>query len=266
MAFKQSKNPISRKTSPLNAGNPFKRVSPLHNAEQYGVQGVNEQEYLGDAPDMDSSPLSKHGDKFRKKAARISERSGAERGDAYDYENPKVVELLKKAKEADSTHNEEKPSEKGMSRKSSPLNETPCMQLPEGSNARKNCMKKRMEKYKAKQKGKNSDAQGMSRKEVTAVSEVKGSEVEKVEGEKPELKTKPVKSRKMASTAKSKGVVSSEGRDGSNRQERKKRRQERRSIRKRDDLSASQKRMAIKESRKQQKDNVRGVKKEETKK
>ena len=43
---------------------------------------------------------------------------------------------------------------------------------------------------------------------------------------------------------------------------RKKRRQERRSIRKNKDLSARQKRMAIKESRKQQKDNVRGVKKE----
>ena len=37
----------------------------------------------------------------------------------------------------------------------SPLNETPCMQLPEGSKARKDCMKKRMENYKAKQKGKN---------------------------------------------------------------------------------------------------------------
>ena len=68
--------------------------------------------------------------------------------------------------------------------------------------------------------------------------------------------------KKKPATAKSKGVVSSEGRDGSNRQERKKRRQERRSIRKRDDLSASQKRMAIKESRKQQKDNVKGVKKD----
>tara|TARA_Y100000114_G_scaffold156941_1_gene186160 strand:- start:2210 stop:2956 length:747 start_codon:yes stop_codon:yes gene_type:complete len=248
MAFKQSKNPISRKTSPLNAGNPFKRVSPLHNAEQYGIQGVNEQEYLGDTPDMDSSPLSKHGDKFRKKAARISERSGAERGDAYDYENPKVVELLKKAKEADATHNEEKPSEKdekGMSRHTSEHS---------------------TEEYMARKDAAIKQSQGMSRKQVTAVSEVKGSEVEKVEGEKPELKTKPVKSRKMASTAKSKGIVSSEGRDGSNRQERKKRRQERRSIRKNKDLSASQKRMAIKESRKQQKDNVRGVKKEETKK
>ena len=68
--------------------------------------------------------------------------------------------------------------------------------------------------------------------------------------------------KKKPATAKSKGIVSSEGRDGSNRQERKKRRQERRSIRKNKDLSSSQKRMAIKESRQQQKDNVRGVKKD----
>ncbi len=37
----------------------------------------------------------------------------------------------------------------------SPLNETPCMKLPEGSKARKDCMDKRMKNYKAKQKGKN---------------------------------------------------------------------------------------------------------------
>ena len=73
------------------------------------------------------------------------------------------------------------------------------------------------------------------------------------------------KNDKKPATAKNKGVVSSEGRDGSNRQERKKRRQERRSIRKKarkGELSASQKSMAIKESRQQQKDNVGGVKKE----
>ena len=80
-------------------------------------------------------------------------------------------------------------------------------------------------------------------------------------GEKVE-KQRAGRMKKKPATAKSKGIVSSEGRDGSNRQERKKRRQERRSIRKNKDLSASQKRMAIKESRQQQKDNVRGVKKD----
>tara|TARA_B100001250_G_C19224711_1_gene539519 strand:- start:37 stop:279 length:243 start_codon:yes stop_codon:yes gene_type:complete len=60
-------------------------------------------------------------------------------------------------------------------------------------------------------------------------------------------------------TAKSKGVVDASGREGSNRQERQKRRQERRNIKKDKTLSASQKKMALKESRQQQKDNVRGV-------
>ena len=69
------------------------------------------------------------------------------------------------------------------------------------------------------------------------------------------------KNDKKPATAKNKGVVSSEGRDGSNRQERKKRRQERRSIRKDKSLSASQKKMAKKESRQKQKENIRGVKK-----
>ena len=105
-----------------------------------------------------------------------------------------------------------------------------------------------------------------------AVSSLSGEGINKVGSEidaKP-VKVSPPKKKltqadldKGKSTAKSKGIVSSEGREGSNRQERKKRRQERRSIRKNKDLSASQKRMAIKESRKQQKDNVRGVVKKE---
>jgi len=39
--------------------------------------------------------------KLRERAARISERSGAERGDEYDYENPRVQKLLNKANKAD---------------------------------------------------------------------------------------------------------------------------------------------------------------------
>ena len=114
------------------------------------------------------------------------------------------------------------------------------------------------------------DARGNKKQEPLSTS-IRASKITKVEGDDPGAEVKPVRAAKRLtqadldknkSTAKSKGIVSSEGRDGSNRQERKKRRQERRSIRKRDDLSASQKRMAIKESRQQQKDNVRGVKKE----
>ena len=111
--------------------------------------------------------------------------------------------------------------------------------------------------------------EGMSRKVEPLVSEIKGEGIEKVEGEKPKLEVKQPKKKltqadldKAKSTAKSRGIVDSSGREGSNRQERKKRRQERRAIRKDKSLSASQKKMAVKESRQQQKDNVRDVKKE----
>lgn len=109
--------------------------------------------------------------------------------------------------------------------------------------------------------------EGISRKVEPLVSEIEGEGIEKVEGEKPKLEIKKVVKAgdnvpKGKQTAKSRGVVDSSGREGSNRQERKKRRQERRAIRKDKSLSASQKKMAVKESRQQQKDNVRGVKKE----
>ena len=43
--------------------------------------------------------------RLRERAIKISERSGAERGDEYDYENPKVTELLEKAKKIDERSN-----------------------------------------------------------------------------------------------------------------------------------------------------------------
>jgi len=62
-------------------------------------------------------------------------------------------------------------------------------------------------------------------------------------------------------TAKDRGKVDKSGREGNNRQERKKRRAERKSIRKDKTLSSSQKKMAKKESRQKQKENTRGIKK-----
>ena len=60
------------------------------------------QDAIQAAPEMkDDSPLDKHGDKFRKEAMKLSE--GVEQGD-YDYENPKVNELIKKATEAEKVH------------------------------------------------------------------------------------------------------------------------------------------------------------------
>jgi len=49
------------------------------------------------------SPAHRHtrSHRLRERAMRISERSGAERGDEYDYENPKVMKLVEKAKKLD---------------------------------------------------------------------------------------------------------------------------------------------------------------------
>ena len=43
--------------------------------------------------------------RLRERAIKISERSGAERGDEYDYENPRVTELLEKARKIDERSN-----------------------------------------------------------------------------------------------------------------------------------------------------------------
>ena len=47
------------------------------------------------------SGLMMHGDKFRDRAKKLSE--GSEQGD-YDYDNPRVVKLLEKARKADESH------------------------------------------------------------------------------------------------------------------------------------------------------------------
>ena len=54
------------------------------------------------------SPVHKHNraHRLRERAIKISERSGAERGDEYDYENPKVTELLEKAKKIEERSDE----------------------------------------------------------------------------------------------------------------------------------------------------------------
>ncbi len=49
------------------------------------------------------SPMHKHNraHRLRERAIKISERSGAERGDEYDYENPRVMNLVDKANTLD---------------------------------------------------------------------------------------------------------------------------------------------------------------------
>ena len=179
MAYTQGRNPISRKNSPLNANNPFKRVSPLNevmldpsddapispqNAEMLAQMdttqgGTMPQDTSIEPGDKDyeaisrkSSPMHKH-DEWQAKidAARAEWEAEEKEGDFYEAH----ADLFKGQEEAKQAHKEEKPKEEdeAISRKSSsPLNETPCMQLPEGSAERKKCMDKRMAEHKAKQK------------------------------------------------------------------------------------------------------------------
>ncbi len=53
------------------------------------------------------SPMHKHNraHRLRERAVKISERSGAERGDEYDYENPRVMNLVNKANTLDERSN-----------------------------------------------------------------------------------------------------------------------------------------------------------------
>lgn len=54
---------------------------------------------------MMKSPLPAHGKEFRDEAMKLSKQSSG-RDDAPDYDNPEVVELLKKEKEANASHND----------------------------------------------------------------------------------------------------------------------------------------------------------------
>ena len=59
------------------------------------------------------SRKSKRSDRLRERAMKRSERSGAERGDSYDYEDPRVMKMLKKASQLDERSNSKMMSEMG---------------------------------------------------------------------------------------------------------------------------------------------------------
>jgi hypothetical protein len=136
MAYTQGKNPISRKNSPLNANNPFKRVSPLNevmldpeddapispqNAEMLAQMdttqgGTMPQDTSIEPGDKDyeaisrkSSPLNEH-DEWQKKinAARAEWEAEEKEGDFYEAH----ADLFKGQEEARKAHKEEKPKEK----------------------------------------------------------------------------------------------------------------------------------------------------------
>jgi len=68
---------------------------------------------MGQNTNQAPSPMNKHtrSHRLREKAMNISKRSGAERGDEYDYENPRVQKLLSKANKADERSSSEYESE-----------------------------------------------------------------------------------------------------------------------------------------------------------
>jgi len=95
-------------------GSAAKMKSPIDKELVGNQKNLNEGlkkaiEAAPESPAKMKSPMKKHGDKFRKRAMKLSEK--AEQGD-YDYDNPKVVELLDKAREADKAHSKEAPDAK----------------------------------------------------------------------------------------------------------------------------------------------------------
>ena len=92
--------------------------SPAHMSVN---QRINDSFGLGQNNDKTPSPMNSHcspmhahnrSHKLRQRAIKVSERSGAERGDEYDYENPKVQKLLSKARKVDERSSNEYNSEK----------------------------------------------------------------------------------------------------------------------------------------------------------
>ena len=122
---------------------------------------------------------------------------------------------------------------------------------------------RKLAKENASKSGKkNAEASRIPRKSIGSVTTLKSEKKVDVKTDKKDIDSKLLtKTTPKNKTAKDAGKVDKSGRDGSNRQERKKRRAERKSIRKDKTLSSSQKTMAKKESREKQKENVRGVKK-----
>jgi len=274
MSYKQGGNPLSRKSSPLNARNPFSRVSPLnmktedgqshkelrkadklkeHKAEFHNKGGDPQQDDEARQEDMgqqanqplgperrsSKSPLNKH-DEWQTKidAARAKWEKEKPEGDFYEVH----ADLFKKQEEARKAHKE------GPSRKSSsPLNDG------KSERAKRNA---------AYNNDDDKEEDKKEPKEDTSISDQRNKAYNRDDADKGQEKNvaKKDKTKSKPKTAKDTKHVSGKGRQGTNRQERKARRKERRAIRKDKTLSRSQKTMAKKESRAQQKENIKGKK------
>ena len=92
---------VSRNASPLNGFNSYTDENHKHPHKE-GVSMSHPDEGMSRYKKEDKG-VSRHtrAHKLRQKAMKISEASGAERGDEYDYENPEVMKLLQKANKLD---------------------------------------------------------------------------------------------------------------------------------------------------------------------
>ena len=250
MPYNQGRNPISRKNSPLNARNPFSRVSPLsmkaedgtphrkmddetkakHKAEMHSKGGDPEQDEVMREEDMgqeanqpmgperrsSQSPLNSHGEKDKALTAEIEKmKKKHHRRNTDPFEDPAIQAKIAERTKLRESHKEEGPSRKS----SSPLNETGKEDTSEGD--------KRNRAYN----------QGQD-KEV--------SDAKKVEPEKEAPKPKSRREKKIDKAEKSGKTRKARRLKG--REERKKVRKQR----KEGKISRSQKTHAIKESRKNQ--------------
>ena len=116
-----------------------------------------------ESPAKMKAPMKKHGDKFRKRAMKLSEK--AEQGD-YDYDNPKVVELLDKAKEADKVHSKEAPDAKSSPAKKAKKMSPAKMKAP---------LKKDGKKGDLLSKGVDAAAKAVKRAKANAISTINKS-------------------------------------------------------------------------------------------
>ena len=300
MAFKQGNNPLSRKTSPMRRS-PFRKEASVSMEDLKKMSAKQDAESKAQAlklpqiekPGFDyemdqdmSYPGGERGRDYDEDGLKDLKKDGMSRKEAAYFGLGEDDGKARKTKKADKTAKQvikmqnkrssvknvylgdpddlegemvrtaDKPAGKREKRKVKKLKKTkdqlsPLNFGPEAIKlAKKNSGKK------------NAKASKIPRKSISTASTLKSEKKSDVKVDKKDIDTKLLtKTKPRVKTAKDAGKVDTSSREGSNRQERQKRRAERKSIRKDKTLSSSQKKMAKRESRQKQKENVRGVKK-----
>ncbi len=300
MAFKQGNNPISRKTSPMRKS-PFRKEASVSMEDLKKMSAKQDAESKAQAlklpqiekPGFDyemdqdmSYPGGERGRDYDEDGLKDLKKDGMSRKEAKYFGLGEDDGKARKTKKADKTAKQViKMQNKRSSVKNVYLGDPDDLQGEMVRTADKPASKREKRKVKKLKKTKdqlsplnfgpeaiklgkknsgkkNAKASKIPRKSIGTASTLKSEKKSDVKVDKKDIDTKLLtKTKPRVKTAKDAGKVDKSGRDGSNRQERQKRRAERKSIRKDKTLSSSQKKMAKRESRQKQKENVRGVKK-----